>query len=134
MTINKIKVIKMPRASVMSDGSEIEMEFEGSNGEMITLVFDPAELDRFAGRTMQVVDHARNQKLAIGGHLSIQASEVVAAVADAPVGGGKVILALRGDNNVVQHFALQPSEAEKLRPQLFRAVKSATAQKKKTRH
>jgi hypothetical protein len=128
------KVASMPRASYAEDGSEIQMEFQADDNRRITLAFEPNALDLFVSRTMQIVNHARNQKLSIGDHFAIQASEVVAALAQAPAGGGKVILALRGTNGILQHFALTPNEADSLRPQLHQAAKSARTQAAKARH
>jgi hypothetical protein len=129
----KITVTDMPRASYLEDGSVIEMEFKTSSGELITLCFAPEKLETWVSQTMRIVALAKNQKLSIGDHLVVQASDVVAVTAAAPVGGSKVILAIQGSNGIPMHYALHPEQSEQLRPELRKAEASAKAQKAQTR-
>jgi hypothetical protein len=129
----KINVTAMPRASLLSDGSIVELEFKGADESVTTLCFTPEALENWAAKVMELVSHAKNQKLSIGDHFSVQASEVVAVTAAAPVGGSKVILAIRPSNGIVMHYALQPEQSEQLRPELRKAEASAKFQKAQTR-
>ena len=130
----KLKVASMPHAYVSEDGSLVELEFITEEDAPTTLSFDAEQFEQFSSRAIQLFTHARSQKLAIRDHLAIHAVEVVAATAEAATGGGKVILALRGDKGLLFHFALQPDDAEGLRPNLYRAAKSAKKQTAQSRH
>jgi hypothetical protein len=58
-----ITVMNMPRASHLADGSLVEMEFAGSNGEKFALRFSPDKLERFVEQARQLLVSARSQKL-----------------------------------------------------------------------
>ncbi|WP_139832266.1 hypothetical protein [Mesorhizobium australicum] len=129
----KLSVQKMPRASLLEDGSLVELEFETS-GAPVTLQFDPDSLENFAVRAVELIRHAQNQKRASAGHLSLRASDVVAVAADAPVGSGKVVVSFRGTNGIVQSFALTPKMSEGLRPTLRKAEAKAQQNSQASRH
>lgn len=129
----KINVSAMPRASLLKDGSQVELEFK-TDGPSVTLVFDPDELEQFAARSIELIRAAQTHKRASAGHFEVQASAVVATMADAPVGGGKVILMLKGTNGIVQSFALTPDQSQELRPLLRKAETKAQTDKKQPRH
>lgn len=124
----------MPDTFVAEDAARMELVFEDAAGEQVRLGFSSEQFDLFTNHAIQLFTHVRNEKLAIGDHLEIQPVGVVAAAADSTIGGGKVLLHLRADNGVQYHFALDPDEADALRPQLFRASKSAEKQARKSRH
>ncbi len=128
------KIIGMPSAYVSEDGTLIELKFESAEGDIIHLSFDAERFQELSGRAIELFTHARNQILAKGDHLAIQAVEVEAAAATSVVGGGKVLLSLIGGKGPEYHFALTPQEAESLRPQLHRAAKSASKQASQSRH
>jgi hypothetical protein len=128
------RIVSMPRASMLDDGSLIVMEFESETGNSTTLSFAPDDFEKFLSRATQLVTGAHNQKLSKGDHLNVHAVPIVSTMADAPIGGGKVILAFRADTGLLYHFAISSEEAENLRPQLFRAAKSARKQASKSRH
>jgi hypothetical protein len=133
MMSQKINVVEMPRASLLSDGTVVELEFRGADQSTTTLCFTPETLELWAARAVELISHAKNQKLAIGDHRAVHASGVVAATAAAPVGGNKVILSIRGNNGIPVHYALDPEQSEQLRPELRKAEASARAQKTQTR-
>ena len=128
------QITNMPRASVLEDGGIIELEFADEDGERPPLRFAADDFERFVARAVQLVIDARTQKLASGGHLSIHTVVAVAVTAQAPVGGNRVILSVRSDKGLPYHFSLSPKDAEDLRPELFRAAKSAKKQASQTRH
>ena len=66
------RIIDMPSASVLEDGSLIEMKFTDEGGETQTLSFAPNEFEQFLSRAAQLVTGARSQKLAIGDHFTIR--------------------------------------------------------------
>ena len=129
-----IEITSMPRASFIEDGTVVEIVLATKEGQNLTLSFATNDFDRFVGRAAQLVTGARNQTPASGGHLEVPTVRAVAAMANAPAGGGKVILSVRSDTDLPYHFALEPEEAEQLRPQLHRAARSAKKQASKTRH
>lgn len=129
----KIKVKEMPRASLLEDGSLVELHFKSVRGP-VTLVFAPDDLERFASRSVELIRDAQNRKRARAGHFVSVASDVVVADADAPVGGGKVVLSLRGTNGIIQQFGLTPSQSAELRPQLENAELKAAAGAAQSRH
>jgi uncharacterized protein (DUF58 family) len=58
-----ITVTNMTRASHLADGSMVEMEFAGSNGEKFALRFSPDKLESFVAQARQLLFSARSQKL-----------------------------------------------------------------------
>lgn len=129
----KARVTKMPRASVLEDGSLIEIAFLGENGEDVLLSFTADELDKFIGHVAQLVFQARNQIHAKSGHHGVQALLVAKASAGSATGGDKVILSLRASRGLPHHFALSPEESANLRPQMRKAEQSAKEQASRTR-
>ena len=128
------RIINMPRASVVEDGSLIEMEFADEDDEKLTLSFAPDDFQRFVSRAVQLVTDARIRKFAKGDPLAIHSVVAVEAMAQAPVGGGRVILSVRSDTGLPYHFSISPEDAENLSPELFRAAKSAKKEASKSRH
>jgi hypothetical protein len=124
----------MPRASLTEDGELLEIEFSDDTGGIIALQFAADTFERILVRATELVMGARIQKLTMGDHFAVHAVDAVGVTAQAPVGGGKVILALRTDNALPYHFALSADEAERLRPELYRAVRSARKQSALPRH
>jgi hypothetical protein len=61
--LKTITVTNMPRASHLADGSMVEMEFAGSNGEKFALRFSPDKLESFVAQATQLLCSARSQKL-----------------------------------------------------------------------
>ena len=128
------QITKMPRTSVLEDGSVIEMVFADEDGERPPLRFAAEDFERFVARSINLVTEARTQNLATTGHLGIHAVETVAVKAQALFGGGKVILSFRSDTGLPYHFSLSPKDAEDLLPELFRAARSAKKQASQSRH
>jgi hypothetical protein len=128
------RIVKMPRAFVAQDGSIVELDFETETGEHRVLQFPMDAFEQFMGRAAQLVLGIQSRKPTIPGHLSIHALEAVAIGAEAPVGGGKVHLILRGSTGLPMAIAISPEAAEQLRPQLYRAAKSAKKEGEKSRH
>ena len=110
------RITDMPMASFIEDGSIVEVEFKTEKGNTIALRFATNDFDRFVGRAAQLIAGARHQTLSIGDHLEIHPVPAVAAMAQAPEGGGRVILSVRSDTGLPYHFSLSPEEAERLRP------------------
>ncbi len=130
----KLNVASMDHVYVSEDGSLVELEFVSDEDTPITLSFDAERFEQFATRAVEMFTDARNRRAATTGHLEIRAVAVVAAMAQAPVGGDRVILFLRSDTGFPYHFSLSPKDAEDLRPELFRAAKSAKIQASQFRH
>ena len=130
----KLNVASMDHVYVSEDGSLVELEFVSDEDTPITLSFDAERFERFASMAVELFTDARNRRAATTGHLEIRAVAVVAAMAQAPVGGDRVILFLRSDTDFPYHFSLSPKDAEALRPELFRAAKSAKKQASQLRH
>ena len=103
--LKTITVTNMPRASHLADGSMVEMEFAGANGEKFALRFSPDKLESFVAQAMQLLFSARSQKPSKGDHLSIQPQTVVAVEAQAPAGGGKIILVVRATNGIPVYYS-----------------------------
>ncbi len=130
----KLNVASMDHVYVSEDGSLVELEFVSDEDTPITLSFDAKRFEGFTTRAVEMFTDARNRRAATTGHLEIRAVVVVAAMAQAPVGGDRVILFLRSDTGFPYHFSLSPKDAEDLRPELFRAAKSAKKQTSQSRH
>lgn len=130
----KMRIVDMPKASFAEDGSVVEMTLRTAEGDEVTLDFSTDDFDRFVSRAVQLVNGARNQALSIGEHVHVHIITAAMVAAESPVGGSKVILSIRSDTGLPYHFALEPDEAEQLRPQLYRATKSARGQAARSRH
>ncbi len=128
------QITKMSRASVLEDGSVIEMVFADKDGERPPLRFTADDFERFVARVADLVTEAQIQKIATTGHLGIHAKAAVAVTAQASVGGDRVILSVRTGRILPYHFSLSPKDAEDLRPELTRAAKSAKKQASNPRH
>ncbi len=128
------RITAMPLAGVAEDGSLIQLEFQSDIGDKFTLDFDPEDFETFISRWVQLVTKARIQKLASGDHLEMQFVPGVAATVQAPVGGGRVLLLVRGSNDLPYHFSLPFEEAEKLHSELPDAIQSAKNQASQSRH
>jgi hypothetical protein len=61
-----ITVTNMLRAAHLADGTLVEMEFAGSNGEKFVLRFSPDKLESFIAQATQLLFSARSQKLSKG--------------------------------------------------------------------
>ena len=61
-----ITVTNMLRPSHLADGTLVEMEFAGSNGEKFVLRFSPDKLESFVAQATQLLLSARSQKLSKG--------------------------------------------------------------------
>ena len=128
------QITNMTAASVLKDGSIIEMVFADEDGEIPSLRFTAEDFERFVARAAALVTKARIQRQGTGGHLAIHAVAAVNVMAEAPVGGDRVILSVLGDTGLPYQFSLSPKDAEDLRPELFRAAKSAKKQASQSRH
>ena len=128
-----IKVIEMPRASLLEDGTYVEMEFKGEGGEKVTLGFSPDRLDSFVNRAHQLTHEARIQKAITIGHVDVKPLPVATSMAEAAVGGKAVIVGFQTQNGQRYHFALLPDEATILQNQLVGAVAKAKKEAKQTR-
>src|ERR1700730_14075597 len=102
--MTKMKVTGYPRASVLQDGSLIEMDLQGSGEERVTLQFDPEALDQFLARSIQLIADARNQKHAKSGLPGVPALAAAAAGAGPVAGGNHVIVFLKTHTGTEIHF------------------------------
>lgn len=132
--MSSTRVTGMPHAWVSQEGDEVELEFTGDDGQKFKLHYSSDDFERFVTRAIQLFGHARSQKHAIGDHVAIHPVAAAAATALAPEGGGKVILLIRDHNGIPYPFALDPDDAEELRPELYRAAKIAKKHASQSRH
>lgn len=129
----RLTIDEMPRASLLEDGTLIEMEFKADKGDRIILSFDPEDLLRFASRTQQLVHDARTRKLSKGGHLSIHPMGVEDFLIRHAEGGAAVIAVFRTINGQEYPFALPPDMAADLVRDGKNAVQKARQQASETR-
>ena len=116
------------------DLSRAHVSFGTSLGVPITCEFTPQVLERMITGLSEMAQRLRNQIAAKGGTLQVDAVPVKDATAASPVGGGKVVLAIRAENNnVLYQFALIPDVALRLSADMREAVESATRQAAQTR-
>ncbi len=128
------RIKSVARASVLDEDSRVEIDLLTEAGERRVLNFPIADFEWFLARAGQLLMDVRIRKLSKGDHLAIQTVRAAEAVARAPAGGGRVILSIRGDNDLVANYALSPELAERLRLELFRAARDAVKDAKKSRH
>jgi hypothetical protein len=131
--MTKMKVTDYPRASVLQDGSLIELEMKDATKQSVVLQFDPDALDGFVSRIIQLLADARNQKHAKSGHPGISALAAAAAGAGPVAGGTHVIVFLKTNTGTEFHFALPTRGAEQLSEHIAAAVASAREQAGQTR-
>ena len=116
------------------DLSRAQVSFGTSLGIPITCEFTPQVLERIIMNLSEMAQHLRNQIAAKGGHLQVDAVSAKDATAASPVGGGKVLVGVRAENNnVLYHFSLTPDVAERLSTELREAAESARRQAAQTR-
>ncbi len=128
------KIVGMPHAYVFDDGTVIELEYESDDGARIHLSFSAEQFEQHSSRAIELFTLARSRKLTSGDPVAIHPVEVVETFADAAVGGGMVILGLLTSSGLPYHFALTPDKAERLRPKLYRAARSAKKQASQSRN
>ena len=131
--MTKMQVIAYPRASVLQDGSLIEMELQGPDKERVTLQFEPADLDRFLSRSIHLIAEARNRKHAKLGHSGVPVLATAAAGAGSAEGGSHVIVFLQTSTGTKFHFGLPTHAAETLAGHLTAAIVLAKKQAAQTR-
>jgi hypothetical protein len=105
-------------SGVADDFSSVQVSFGVDDGEPVVCRILPETLQRVIIHLSEMAAYIRNQTLTKGEPHSVPAVLAIDAKAHSSVDGGKVILAVRAGNNVVQHFALAPKIAARLRSQL----------------
>ena len=123
----------MPRASVLEDGTYVEMVFEAEDKREMTLGFDPERLLAFTTHVNELTHEARTRKAASAGHYAVQALPVATAGAQQAEGGSAVILSFRTDNGQVYSFAMPLKDANGLRNEMTSAISAARKQARQTR-
>jgi hypothetical protein len=130
MTDAPIKVKNTPQASLLDDGSYLEMEFEGEDGKSITLGFGPDQLNSFLSRATQLVHEAHSRKAAKGEHFDLQPMPVAASMAQESAEGTAVIIAFQTHGGQLYPFAIPTEEATIFQNQVAAAVARARKQSK----
>jgi hypothetical protein len=126
-------ISKLSAASVAEDLSFVNIEFETEDGGKVGFRMLPMDADQIAGKLSEFVLFIRSRTLTKGDHLAVHASEAADLTAGAAAGGDKVILSVKGNNGIVNHFAVPIEVAARFRPELRQAVQSAEKQRKQTR-
>jgi hypothetical protein len=111
-------------SGIAEDFSCVQITFGVDQGKPLVCRARPDTLQRIIIHLSEMAASVRSQTLAKGDKRSIPAIVAVEATAQAPVGGNKVILGVRGGNNVAQYFALTQEIAARLRSQLQTAAES----------
>jgi hypothetical protein len=125
---SSIFVVKsLPRGAVLEDGRLLELEIHGEGTEAIRLRFSPEMLDLFLTRAGDLWARAVAKEPNDSGRIQVRAREVEAVSAAAPLGGGKVILAVKPKGVAASHYAMDPETAASLRPLLRKAEEAARA-------
>jgi hypothetical protein len=125
-------VSRFLRATLAPDLSSVDLQLLLRSGPF-TLRLSTESLEQITSKLSEINLHLQSRSATSTGHLAVHASEAVDVTAGAPAGGGKVILSIKGSNNVVNHFALPVAVAARFRPELRQAVQSAERQGKQTR-
>jgi len=123
--MTQIKVVACSGATVLEDGSLMEIELEGHDKQRIALQFDEETLDQVLGRSIQLSADARNKKHAKAGLPGIPALPAAAAGAGPNANGSHVILVLKIHTGTEFHFALPTHGAEQLAKHIMAAVAAA---------
>jgi hypothetical protein len=135
MTADKPRysITKLSTASVAADLTFVDLEFETDDGHKVVFQMRPINADEIVSKLSEFIFFIRTQTLAKGDHFAVHASEAVDVTASAAAGGDKVILAVKGSNGLLNHFALPVDVATRFRPELRQAVQSAEKQRRQTR-
>ncbi len=123
--ISTFVVKSLPRGAVLEDGQVLEIEVQGDGAAALRLRFSPEMLDLFLTRAGDLWARALAKEADDSGRIQVRAREVEAASAAAPLGGGKVILALKPKGAAASHYAMDPETAASLRPLLRKAEEAA---------
>ena len=118
MMVSRVPLITgIVESGVSEDFSSVQVSFGVDHGKPFMCRIRSDTLQPLIIHLSEMVAHIRNQTLTKGEPYSVPA--VVAKDAKALSSeAGKVIVAIRAGNNVVQHFALTPEIAAQLRFQL----------------
>ena len=104
-------------SGVAKDFSSVEIIFAVNQDEPLVCEIRADTLQRIIIHLCELAAYIRNETLTRGEPHSITA--ILAGDTQVHVSvGGKVILSVRGGNNVIQHFALTPEMAARLRSEL----------------
>ena len=125
-------VSRMVSAEIGTDLSYADLKMLLSSGAL-TLRFPSAVLSQVTSKLSEINLYLESRSATQTGHLAIHASDVLDVTVGAPAGGNRVILSVKGVNNVAYHFAMPLEVASRLRLELRRAVQSAEQQSKQTR-
>jgi hypothetical protein len=115
------------------DYSFAQVSFNTTLGIPIVCQFAPTILQRVIQNLSEMAQVFRNREAVPGAHVNVESLEAVDATAIAPVGGGKVVLAIRLANNVMYHFSLAPELATRMLKEFGEAEESARRQAAQTR-
>jgi hypothetical protein len=126
-------VVGLTGASFAEDFSFVDVRFAMEQNAGLTLRMTPSNLSQVTSKLNEFLSFIQSRTLTKGDHFAVHASEAVDVTAGAAAGGGKVILSIKGTNNVVSNFALPVAIVARFRPELRQAVQSAERQSKQTR-
>ena len=128
-----IIVTSIPRSFMTEDASMVQVHFSRLSGEPLVLQIGANHFPRIVSRLTELLAGLTIRRGTKAGHLEIPAANAQAVTAQAPVGGGKVILSLRTDNGLMHHFALSPDQTEAIRAELAEAETKARDEGGQTR-
>lgn len=117
----------LPRGAVLEEGRVLEIEVHSEGADALRLRFSPEVLDLFLTRAGDLWARALTKEANDSGRIQVRAREVEAVSAAAPLGGGKVILAIKPKGVTASHYAMDPETAASLRPLLRKAEEAARA-------
>jgi hypothetical protein len=126
-------VASLTGASFAEDFSFVDVRFAMQGNAGLTLRMSPLVLSQITSKLNEFLLFIQSRTLTKGDHFAVHASEAADVTAGAAAGGGKVILSIKGTNNVVNNFSLPVAIAARFRPELRQAVQSAEQQNKQTR-
>jgi len=95
-----------------------------ANGPM-TLRFATETLEEVTVKLNEIAAYLKTRTATQPDHIALRASEVVDVTVEARAESGKLILLMRGSNNVAHQFAIPVEVADRFRSELERAIQSA---------
>lgn len=126
-------VLGVAGAEVAPNQSSVDVRFSMNGGAGLTLRMSAHVLEDSLAKLTQLNLFLQSRTPTSTGHLAVRPVDAVDATAAAAGGGAKVILSIKGRNNIDNHFAVDVSVAKRHLSELRKAIESADKQARAVR-
>lgn len=127
-------VMALTQAFIADGTNNVTVHLSAVASEPLILTMTPASLGAITRRLTELHSGVQIRIGSTTGHFETHASDAQAVTADAPVGGGKVILSVRNSKGLIEAFALSIEQSSQLRIEMKKAEASARQQASQSRN